>query len=89
MQTIWWPGMRFAPTRHKVSDEVLRRRLEKCSGQLDIYRIQQCLKDHETFPGAPDTYPEGNCIEAVCSHVPMGIMMKIRCGRRYPRRFTT
>lgn len=56
----------------KFRDEVLRRRLEKCSGQLDIYRIQQCLKDHETFPGAPDTYPEGNCIEAVCSHVPHG-----------------
>ncbi len=50
----------------------MRRVLEKMEGQIDLPAIQAALRNHETFPGAPDTYPEASCIEAVCSHVPHG-----------------
>ena len=56
----------------KFRDQILRRVLEKMEGQIDLPAIQAALRDHETFPGAPDTYPEASCIEAVCSHVPHG-----------------
>ena len=56
----------------KFRDRVLRQSLEAAAGSLDLPAIQQALRNHETFPGAPDTYPEADCIEAVCSHVPHG-----------------
>lgn len=56
----------------KFRDGVLRRLLEERSGKLDVSGLMGCLKNHETFPGAPDHYPEADCIEAICSHIPLG-----------------
>jgi isopenicillin-N N-acyltransferase-like protein len=56
----------------KFRDGVLRRLLEERSGKLDVPILMDCLKNHETFPGAPDHYPEADCIEAICSHIPLG-----------------
>ena len=63
-----------ACTNHgrKFRDRVLRRLLEERYGKLDIPALMDCLKNHETYPGAPDHYPEADCIEAVCSHIPLG-----------------
>ena len=53
-------------------DGVLRRLLQQGNGTLSFSDIREALCNHERFPGAGDTYPESNCIEAVCSHVPHG-----------------
>ena len=56
----------------KFRDGVLRRLLQQGNGTLSFSDIREALCNHERFPGAGDTYPESNCIEAVCSHVPHG-----------------
>ena len=56
----------------KFRDGVLRRLLQQGNGTLSFSDIREALCNHEQFPGAGDTYPESNCIEAVCSHVPHG-----------------
>ena len=35
-------------------------------------QIKVSLQNHEQYPGSTNTYPQSNCIEAVCSHVPYG-----------------
>lgn len=59
-------------TGRKFRDRVLRSELIKAYGKIDLDTIKKCLKNHERFPGTGDKYPEVNCIEAVCSHVPNG-----------------
>ena len=56
----------------KFRDGVLRRLLEERRGKLDVPSLMECLKNHETYPGAPDRYPEADSIEAVCTHLPLG-----------------
>ena len=57
---------------NKFRDKVLRRLLLEEHGKIDLDLIKTALKNHERFPGAGDTYPDVNCIEAVCSHTPHG-----------------
>lgn len=67
-------GMQYC-TNHgsKFRDKVLRKRLmEHRAEGLTLKLIQECLTDHEMLPGWPQTYPESDCLEAVCSHVPHG-----------------
>ena len=56
----------------KFRDGVLKKRLQAHHGSLTLETIQDCLKDHEMLPGWPEVYPESDCREAVCSHVPYG-----------------
>lgn len=56
----------------KFRDRVLRKRLMEHQGSLTLEKIQDCLKDHEMLPGWPTVYPESDCREAVCSHIPDG-----------------
>ncbi len=56
----------------KFRDGVLRRRLLERYGELDLESLRSCLTDHEMKPGWPTEYPESDCLEAVCSHVPHG-----------------
>ncbi len=56
----------------KFRDRVLGRILRERYGELDLDAVFSCLKNHERFPGSKDIYPDCSCIEAVCSHVPLG-----------------
>ena len=56
----------------KFRDAVLRRRLLARYGELDLETLRDSLTDHEMKPGWPTRYPESDCLEAVCSHVPYG-----------------
>lgn len=56
----------------KFRDGVLRKRLMEHYGSLDVDNLRECLTDHEMKPGWPTVYPESDCLEAVCSHVPYG-----------------
>lgn len=56
----------------KFRDAVLRRRLMARHGELEPESLRACLTDHEMKPGWPTQYPESDCLEAVCSHVPYG-----------------
>lgn len=57
---------------HQFRDKVLRRLLLERYGKVDLEHIMNSLRSHETFPGASDTFPEADCIEAVCTHLPKG-----------------
>ena len=66
-------GAEFCTNRdHQFRDKVLRRLLLEQYGHIDISHIMHSLRNHETFPGAADTFPEADCIEAVCTHLPKG-----------------
>ncbi len=56
----------------KFRDRVLRARLLQFSGKLELKTIRDCLTDHEQKTDWPQYYPESDCREAVCSHVPLG-----------------
>ena len=56
----------------KFRDGVLRRRLMEHHGELELKSLCSCLTDHEMKPGWPTQYPESDCLEAVCSHIPHG-----------------
>lgn len=56
----------------KFRDGVLRRRLMEHHGSLEPETFRACLSDHEMKPGWPTRYPESDCLEAVCSHIPYG-----------------
>lgn len=57
---------------HQFRDRVLRRLLMERHGSVSLEYIMESLRSHETFPGAADTFPEADCIEAVCTHLPKG-----------------
>lgn len=57
---------------HKFRDKVLRSLLMRRYGSIDLEYMMDSLRNHETFPGAADTFPEADCIEAVCTHLPKG-----------------
>ena len=56
----------------KFRDNILRVLLEARRGTIDVPYLMGCMKSHQTIPGSPDTFPESDGIEAVCSHVPLG-----------------
>lgn len=66
-------GAKYCTNRgSKFRDGVLRRRLMEHHGSLDLESLRASLTDHEMKPGWPTWYPESDCLEAVCSHVPYG-----------------
>ncbi|MCQ4763942.1 C45 family peptidase [Cloacibacillus evryensis] len=66
-------GARYCTgTDHKFRDKVLRKLLMKNRGHITKEVLFRALSDHETFPGAADTYPQADCIEALCTHLPKG-----------------
>lgn len=57
---------------NKFRDKMLRKILLESHGHITKEDIFQALSNHETFPGAADTYPQADCIEALCTHLPKG-----------------
>lgn len=56
----------------RFRDDYLRNRIMEHIGSVDVETLKQCLSDHKRYPGSADVYPEVDCIEAVCTHVPHG-----------------